>query len=509
MFANDPAIWPQGHAPANDLCGEDERLSVVAAHGLDTLEDDPELARIVGFAAQLCGAPIALVSIVEEQRQRFLARTGLDIGETPRPTSFCAHAMLDPEPMVVCDARADSRFAANPLVTGAPHIRFYAGAPLVSHDGAPLGALCVIDTVPRPMGLTPLQREGLEVLADAVKRRLLQQRRELIAKSAIETRELRLRRVLDSVPGIAWSADSRANFDYFSARWREVTGRETPKVAADWKPFVHPDDFARTWEDFSKALGENVPYEGEFRLLQADNSWRWVLSRAVPVIEVDARGARWVGTLVDIDEAHRLSENRELLANELSHRIKNIFAVIAGLISIRSRGREEVRDFAQELDAAIKSLSLAHDYVRPVEGRKSDRLLGLLRDLLAPYDRSGGSRVQVAGDDIAIGPQAATPLALVFHELATNAAKYGALACEEGRIAIEVTTPCHDEDTVCVSWRESGCAGAPPGDSSHEGFGSRLLRMSVEGQLGGRFERRFGPEGLDIELRVPRKRITG
>lgn len=153
------------------LIDEALRAGTIAAHDIDSLRDSPALKRITEFAAALCGAPTALVTLVEEHRQSFIARTGIKASETPRETSFCAHAMLGSEIMVVPDATLDPRFTGNALVTGDPGIRFYAGAPLISDDHVPLGALCVVDTVARA-GLTPLEKQGLLVLADDVMARL-------------------------------------------------------------------------------------------------------------------------------------------------------------------------------------------------------------------------------------------------------------------------------------------------------------------------------------------------
>lgn len=147
---------------------ESMRAEAMAAFDLAALRDSAALTRITAFAAALCEAPSAMVSLVEERRQSFLARTGLDVTETPRETSFCQHAMFEPTIMEVRDTHADPRFAGSALVRGAPHIRFYAGAPLATGSGVPLGALCVIAPAPRPHGLTALQREGLLVLADDV-----------------------------------------------------------------------------------------------------------------------------------------------------------------------------------------------------------------------------------------------------------------------------------------------------------------------------------------------------
>lgn len=481
---------------------------MLAAYGVDGLLDDPELQAIVEFAAKLCAVPIAMVTMVEAEHQRFLARVGLDAESTPRPTSFCAHAMLGTEPMVVTDAGLDPRFGDNPLVTNEPHIRFYAGQPLVSEEGAPLGALCVIDTIPRGIGLTPLQQEGLAVLGKAVMRRLGQRRMGMMAQGEIALREARLKLMIDSVPGIAWSSDDAGNLDYVNARWTETTGAPVPLSASDWTDFIHPDDREGSIARWLDAIRAGRPHEDEIRLRHRDGEYRWVLTRAIPVPEEGRKANRWFGTVIDVDRAHRLSESRDLLASELSHRIKNIFAVVSGLIALRSRGRPEVKDFAEELNAAVRSLGTAHDYVRPGDRRDSDCLQGLLRDLLAPYDSGRASRVSITGDDVEIGARAATPLALIFHELATNAAKYGGLSCAEGRIDIAIVAPVGDAEEIRVSWREtsSDCERADVGEN--EGFGSRLLRMAVEGQLGGRFSRAYGERGLEVEIVVPAARIT-
>ena len=149
------------------LIDEASRDATLAEFDLDSMQSGGQLDRITAFAAELCGAPIALVSLVERDRQFFVARTGLAVCETPRATSFCQFAMLESDVMVVPDATKDPRFADNALVTGDPYIRFYAGAPLVSDGGVPLGSLCVIDRTPRA-GLTDLQYHGLQVLAEAV-----------------------------------------------------------------------------------------------------------------------------------------------------------------------------------------------------------------------------------------------------------------------------------------------------------------------------------------------------
>jgi PAS domain S-box-containing protein len=505
MPTSDTSSWPSGVAPAPEYCAEDQRLMVMATYGTEAIGDegDPELSEIAAFAARLCDTPIAFVSLIFADSQKFVGRAGSDMPDTPRSISFCAHALGQGNLLEVRDASRDPVFAENPLVQGEQHIRFYAGAPLISREGAPLGALCVIDSKPREAGLTDFQREGMHVLARAAMRRLsaLRQQRSAIEQQSESARLMR--EIANLVPAIIWSADADGKFDYYSSHWDRVTALPPPKVAEDWLKLVHPDDTSHTAKAWSDSFAQGSPFESEFRLKQADGNWRWMMSRALPAQASDGSVRRWYGTLTDIDEGRRESENRDILARELSHRIKNIFAVVAGLVSIRARKHPSAQPFAQELNDAIRALGRAHDFVRPVEGAKGDSLRGLLTELMAPYSDNSG-RVVLSGDDCEIGARAATPLAMIFHELATNSAKYGALSVPGGSIEIAIDSP-ENGEMMHISWREQG--GPALTEPGADGFGSRLVQLSIEGQLGGSMVRNFRPEGLEIDLAIPQPAI--
>lgn len=486
--------WPSGEPPDPSLCGEKARASILAAYGLDALEDDPELSEITDYAAELCGTPVALVTLVEEERQRFLVRAGLEERETPRPTSFCAHAMLQPKPMIVPDATLDERFGTNPLVTGQPYIRFYAGAPLISQEGAPLGSLCVIDTRPRPEGLTDVQRKGLIVLAGSVMRRLRHRREYLQQNKVIRQSELQLRRLIDSLPDIAWSAAPGPVFNYYNARWKERTGGDEPETIEGWREFVHPDDFDKFSDAFSLALKTASDFEFDWRLKAADGTYSWILFRAMPSTS-DAETANWFGTLTDIDAAHRRSEERAILNQELSHRIKNIFSVVGSLARLKSREHSEVQPFIGELTGVLETLGRSHGYVTDTHRGYDETLQGLIRTLLAPYTNPDASNIIIEGEDNAVSHRAATPLALVFHELATNAAKYGALSVAEGTVSI-VTE--FDDEVATILWTERG--GPAPSDTGKSGFGTQLIQRTASDQLGGSLDRDYGLDGLVAKL---------
>ncbi|MEM6476185.1 MAG: PAS domain-containing protein [Pseudomonadota bacterium] len=499
----EPQIWPIGDPPEESLRSEAERLVVLASFDIAGLQGDPELADIARFAARLCETPSCAVSLVEAERQLFVACAGLSATETPRSTSLCAHAMQSGEVMQVPDASKDPRFADFAMVTGDANLRFYAGAPLISSEGAAMGALCVTDTKPRPGGLTAIQKDGLLVLAEAVKRRIESHRTANRTTAEVQAYAEQLRFTLDSVPDIAWSATpGGGEFDYFNARWEEFTGIDSPTDVEGWRVVCHPDDFEYATEMFAEAVATASPFAVEWRMRMADGSYRWMLTRAVPSSD-DPEAARWFGTITDIDDRYRISQERELLAGELAHRIKNIFSVINGLVTLNAKDDPGAQDFAKSLNANILALSRAQDFALRIDGTQGEELKDLLGVLMAPYGASGSSAVAISGDAVEFGPRAATPLALVFHELATNSAKYGALSIGSGTVAINVTRA---EESVTIEWQERG---GPPAEAPEDrGFGSRLIALAINHQLGGTIEQEWRDDGLRATIEIPAARLS-
>ena len=330
------------------------------------------------------------------------------------------------------------------------------------------------------------------------------------AAEALRESNARFAILTDAMPQMVWSALPDGYHDYYNARWYEFTG--VPAGSTDgegWNGMFHPDDQERAWTRWRHSLDTGEPYEIEYRLRHRRGGYRWVLGRALPVRGHDGRITRWIGTCTDIDDAKRQSEHNEILSRELSHRIKNIFAVITGLIGLSARRDPAARGFAEDLRGRIAALGRAHEFVRP-HSEESAPLVGpstlksMLSDLLMAYPASSAGRLTITGDDVLLDDRGATPIALVFHELATNSAKYGALSADEGRVAIEIA---REGDGVRVSWRETGgpaISGAP----ERNGFGTRLTEMSVVQQLGGKLIREWRPEGLAVAIEVEAGRLA-
>tara|TARA_R110000765_G_scaffold119766_2_gene214930 strand:- start:399 stop:1475 length:1077 start_codon:yes stop_codon:yes gene_type:complete len=315
----------------------------------------------------------------------------------------------------------------------------------------------------------------------------------------------------DTMPQMVWSTLPDGDHDYYNARWYEYTGAPAGSTDGEgWADMFHPDDQAEAWKRWNHSLATGEPYEVEYRLRHRTGIYRWVLGRALPIIGPDQKIQRWIGTCTDIDDAKQAASHNEMLSQELSHRIKNIFAIISGLISMTARGNESFRDAAETLKDRIAALGRAHEYVRPRTdkmrpGNGDVTIHHLLSEIFASYPAFTDKRLLISGGNILMSDRAATPVALVFHELATNSMKYGALADDDGQVDLAIS---RKADMVTFKWSENGgpVISAPPSES---GFGSKLVEMSVTQQLGGTLERLWLPTGLQIDMEVEASRLFG
>lgn len=274
----------------------------------------------------------------------------------------------------------------------------------------------------------------------------------------------------------------------------------------DLSRHIHPDDRDRVRAAFTATSGVNGGYETDFRVV-LDSEVRWISSRGRGEDDGIHR-RRMSGIFLDVTGRKQAEEGHELLAGEMSHRVKNLLAIATGLTHITSRSTSNTSEMARELTQRLTALGRAHDLVRPLPGGQgSAALLGdLLSVLLAPYDDLGAfsGRIRVAVERMGVGDAATTSLALVLHELATNSLKYGALSSGSG--TLDITTVTKGEQLELI-WMERGGpeVKAPPAAS---GFGSKLVHRSVSKQLGGKIEYDWLPEGLVVSLLLDRDKLA-
>jgi len=327
------------------------------------------------------------------------------------------------------------------------------------------------------------------------------------ASEALAESEMRFRTLADTMPQMVWTALPDGTHDYYNARWYEFIGTEAEENA-HWLDIVHPDDRERADTLWRNCLQSGEPYQIEHRLQHNSGEYRWALGLALPVSDAQGHIVRWFGTYTDIHESKLVAEERELVAQELSHRIKNIFAVLIGIISLSARSQPEIKPFADQLRERIHAMGEAHDFVRP-HGNAGFQAQGTLRALVerlvTPYREAERERITFVGEDATIDDGAATPLALLTHELATNAAKYGALSVAGGKVVVKGEA---DGDNYRLSWKEIGGPVLDPSATKSEGFGSRLITLSAEGQLRGKIERFWEKDGLRVEVSVPRAALN-
>lgn len=490
---------------------ERSRLEIVGQYDRNDQELHAQLDRLAKLAAGVCQTPVGLVSIVMEDEQVFFGRSGTDLTQTPREWSFCDHAMRGDHCMIVTDATCDQRFRDNPLVVDSPGIRFYAGYPLKSLEGLPLGSFCVIDTKPRE-NLTAEQLESLETLALAAMGLLEKTRREAQhvtlqrnSSSRIATLERQFDILSDTMPQLVWMTDAEGRVEYTNRGWTDFVGCQPEEsLGFGWLDMLHAEDKPAVRQVWQESVESCEPYDIEYRLRHNAGGYRWVLARGLPMMDNAQRVHGWIGTCTDVHEQRETLDRLDMLSRELNHRIKNIFAIIGGLISMSFRRESsEWRGKAMALQARVLALGRAHDFVRTPSGATSANqsrtmLRAMLDALLAPYQDEDGGRIEIQGEDSPIDDRSATPLALYFHELATNAAKYGALSTEDGHIAITIRIA---GDDVEMEWIEHGGPTVVP--SQEPGFGARLIEMSIVRQLGGTLSYDWQRAGLRVRARVP------
>ena len=362
---------------------EVDRLNALDRYEVLDTTREPEFDDIVRLVADVFEAPISVVNLIARNRQWFKAEVGIGADELPLDVSICAHAILQRGIFIVPDTTQDARFDCNPLVTRDPGLRFYAGALLETPNGLPLGTVCVLDTKPRPEGVTPRQRLALEVAARQVMaqlelRRALAERvrraelleievtRARAADEALLESEERLRLAVDNAEIGFWDVDVVHDVLIWPPRTKAMFGisPDVPVSMQDFSGGLHPDDRDQTLAVYAAAADshQRALYDVEYRTIgKEDGIVRWVAAKGRGVFDENGRCVRVIGTAIDITKRKRVEA--ELIASEA--RLRTLNSNLEKEVVERASERALLWQVSPDLLSVIDLESATFDRVNP------------------------------------------------------------------------------------------------------------------------------------------------
>jgi PAS domain S-box-containing protein len=275
---------------------------------------------------------------------------------------------------------------------------------------------------------------------------------------------------------------------------------DVPPVGAWWKEHIHPDDRVATVASIEAATaGTASHWTAEYRFRRADSFFAYVVDRGSIIRDARGKPLRMVGAMLDLTERRQAEERQRLLTHELEHRIKNTLAMVQAIVSQTLRGAPSTRAANVAISSRLVTLGRAHDILTQAHWAAA-QIRTVVEGALAPHDP--GNRIRIAGPDLHLAAQAALSLALTLHELATNAAKYGALSNQMGQV--DVTWEVVEQEArriLRLRWEETG--GPPVMEPMRKGFGSRLIERSLSSEAGGQARMDFAPTGLVCTIETP------
>jgi PAS domain S-box-containing protein len=324
-----------------------------------------------------------------------------------------------------------------------------------------------------------------------------------IAEAERSASEERFRILADSLPQLVWTAGPDGRVDYTNAR-REKYGK-IGLHRTDWDGVIHPEDLRSTVAAWLKASETGEPYEKEHRLMVIGKGYSWHLSRAIPLRDAAGNPAKWYGTTTDIHDHKMREEHIRVLMKEVNHRSKNLLAVTQAIARQTVSSSATAAEFEQKFSARLLGLAASQDLLTEEKWR-GVQLEALVRSQINPYSEPGGERFRIGGPAIALDSAATQAIGMALHELAANAAKYGALSIDGGHIVVSWRVVRSDgEPTLEMDWIErEGPSAAPP---STRGFGSVVMDRMLSQRLNAVVRLSFEAGGLSWRLSVPLKNI--
>lgn len=353
-----------------------ERQRVARLRSLEILDSEPDEAfdEIVAIAADICQVPIALISLLDANRQWFKARVGFANPFTDRSTAFCSETILSEQLLIVEDARKDPRFSTNELVTAIPSIVFYAGAPLITPDGMAVGSLCLMDYKAR--SLSGAQQAALQALARQTVLQMELRHKLLKINKTINVAgesERRFRLLADASPILMWISDQSGNRTFFNAAWCEFTGlSQEESLAESWKETLHPDDRDIYEKEWQATAAKSIRFQREFRLRHTSGTYRWVLEQSIPLFSSSGRLEAYVSSCVDLSS--RNADELSTHSNEARFRAINEAAPLGIFVTDSSGNVIYTNHQFQRISGQTVEESLGSGWLRAVQDEDRERI---------------------------------------------------------------------------------------------------------------------------------------
>ena len=320
------------------------------------------------------------------------------------------------------------------------------------------------------------------------------------AERAARDREIGLRLALEAGEMGTWIWDLQTDTATWDAQQLALFGLssddETVLTSNDFFERVHPADRNRVQRAVAKHIEEGGEFQEEFRVVRPDGSVRWLVGRGRIITDNGGRPARMTGVNYDTTERKRSEMRQEVLTAELNHRVKNSLATVQGVMTQTLKGARSLEEFGEQFSGRLQALARGHDVLVDSQWRPTE-IASLIQQALAPYGKA--EQISVDCEDVRLRPEAALAFNLILHELATNAAKYGALAAPNGRVEIDCRLPSKPSLAITFVWREEG--GPPVQEPRKKGFGLKLIERIAKHELNGEAEIRFRTEGLECAIR--------
>ncbi len=324
-------------------------------------------------------------------------------------------------------------------------------------------------------------------------------------QQALQLSEERARLALEAGHMGTWWFDPDKNVGGMSHQASSMIGMPQATTTLNpkaWRDLLHPDDMERVVEKWRTAIRNRGDYEDEYRIRNKSGNIRWISSKGRVFFDIQKRPVYFVGIFQDITEQKQAEEQQRFFLDELNHRVKNTLATVQSIASQTLRTTESSAQFKEAFEGRLLALSKTHNLLTRKSWREAE-LRDVAEQELAPYRKAGDARVVLEGPDVRLPARYAINLGLVLHELVTNAAKYGALSTNAGHLEVAWSVIESDDrpKQLRIHWSESG--GPPVAPPKRQGFGSRLIRRSIEGELGGYMVLNFAESGVAYDISVP------